>query len=128
MIRGQVRGVIDEMIRGELDALSRPRWPASRALCYGPSALRSRLNGPAGACRTQYRILTTNYESKSRSRRTGDQLDEKIVIVRGALWTREHRGWRTVLDNLVRRGLRRLTLVSGAQGQMFTPLLVNSGL
>jgi hypothetical protein len=30
--------------------------------------------------------LTTNYEPKSRSRRTGDQLDEKIVIVRGALF------------------------------------------
>jgi putative ABC transport system substrate-binding protein len=38
-----------------------------------------------GACGTKYRILTTNYESKSRSRRTGDQFDEKIVIVRGAL-------------------------------------------
>ena len=30
-------------------------------------------------------ILTTNYEPKSRSRRTGDQFEEKIVIVRGAL-------------------------------------------
>jgi hypothetical protein len=38
----------------------------------------------AGACRTKSCILTTNYEPKSRSRRTGDQFDEKIVIVRGA--------------------------------------------
>ena len=39
----------------------------------------------AGAWRTKHCILTTNYEPKSRSRRTGDQFDEKTVIVRGAL-------------------------------------------
>jgi hypothetical protein len=40
----------------------------------------------AGACRTKHYILTTNYEPKSQSRRAGDQFDEKIVIVRGALY------------------------------------------
>jgi hypothetical protein len=39
----------------------------------------------AGAWRTKNFILTINYEPKSRSRRTSDQFDEKIVIVRGAL-------------------------------------------
>ena len=39
----------------------------------------------AGAWRTKRSILTTNYEPKSPSRRTGDQSDEKLVIVRGAL-------------------------------------------
>jgi hypothetical protein len=39
----------------------------------------------AGAWRTKHCILTANYEPKSRSQRTGDQFDEKIVIVRGAL-------------------------------------------
>jgi hypothetical protein len=38
----------------------------------------------AGAWRTKRSILTTNYEPKSPSRRTGDQSDEKLVIVRGA--------------------------------------------
>jgi hypothetical protein len=41
----------------------------------------------AGACGTKHCILTTNYQPKSRSRRSGDQLDEKQVIVRGAFGT-----------------------------------------
>jgi len=39
----------------------------------------------AGAWRTKHCILSTNYEPKSRSGRTSDQFDEKLVIVRGAL-------------------------------------------
>ena len=35
--------------------------------------------------RTKRRIFTTNYGPKSPSRRAGDQSDEKLVIVRGAL-------------------------------------------
>ena len=40
----------------------------------------------AGARRTKQSLLTTNYEPKSPSRRAGDQSDEKLVIVRGALY------------------------------------------
>jgi hypothetical protein len=40
----------------------------------------------AGARRTKQSLLTTNYALKSPSWRAGDQSDEGIVIVRGALY------------------------------------------
>jgi CRP-like cAMP-binding protein len=40
----------------------------------------------AGARHTKDSLLTTNYAPKSPSRRAADQSDEKIVIVRGALF------------------------------------------
>jgi hypothetical protein len=39
----------------------------------------------AGAWRTKQLHTHDKYEPKSRSRRTSDQFDEKIIIVRGAL-------------------------------------------
>jgi hypothetical protein len=39
----------------------------------------------AGAWRTKHRLLTTNYATKSSSRRACDRSDEKLHIVRGAL-------------------------------------------
>jgi hypothetical protein len=39
----------------------------------------------AGAWRTKHRLLTTNYATKSPSRRACDRSDEKLHIVRGAL-------------------------------------------
>ena len=47
---------------------------------------------PSGAWPTKHRLLTTNYEPKSPSRRASDQSDEKIVIVRGALNNAEPHG------------------------------------
>ena len=41
----------------------------------------------AGAWPTKHSLLTTNYEPKSPSRRASDRSDEKIVIVRGALYS-----------------------------------------
>jgi hypothetical protein len=41
----------------------------------------------AGAWRTKHRLLTTNYATKSPSRRACDRSDEKLHIVRGALYS-----------------------------------------
>ena len=74
----------------------------------------------AGAWPTKHSLLTTNYEPKSPSRRAGDRSDEKIVIVRGALYYEP----RCIEGNYGLPGLlhgRRLEEVAFAQGRGVDP-------
>src|SRR5271170_969134 len=177
MIRGQVRGLIEEMIRGELDAtLSRPRYGRRaghsegrdlttavvtghrhgsrvRTLMgtFGKTDIavpRARLNISGGKTTEWKSRVLRNYQRRTRAADAliaGVYLDGTVVRVRldrkatsisllVVIGVREDgqkvllaikqmggestEAWRTVLDDLVRRGLQRpeLLIVDGGAG------------